>query len=364
MKKSSKILVVALAAALLGGGVAAVKTTKSKSAKGPAAVKVSRSSIVDKALAVGTIEPEVEISIKSKVSGVVKQRFVNPGDFVEAGAPLLEIRPDPTPLELADARRQVELRDIELANLKKELDRQASLQKAGLLSQQNYDTSQRSYDEAALQEQMAKERLALIEKGHVTIADQNIESVVTAPIAGYVLEKKVEVGDPVVALGSYQEGTVLLTMADMKHLLFRGKVDEIDVGRLHEGLPVELKVGALPTAHVEGSLTKISLKAKKEENATSFPVEISLVATGGAVLRAGYSASADIIIQRRDSVLTVPERVVTLAGDSASVQLKLPDGRGAKRAIKTGLSDAINVEILSGLVLGDEVLEKPAKTVQ
>lgn len=364
MKKSAKILLGVLCAALLGGGAAAVKSTKSKSAKGPAAVKVARGCVVDKALAVGTIEPETEISIKSKVSGVVRKRFVNPGDFVQAGAPLLEVKPDPTPLELADARRQVELRGIELANLKKELERQAALQKQGLLPQQQYDRSQRAFDEAALQEQMATERLALIEKGHVTIANQNIESVVTAPIDGYILEKKVEVGDPVVALSSYQEGTVLLTMADMKHLLFRGQVDEIDVGRLHEGLPVELKIGALPDAKVQGQLVKISLKAKKEENATSFPVEIGLTTVGGAVLRAGYSASADIIIQRRDSVLTIPERVITLAGDSASVQLKLADGRAEKRPIKTGLSDAINVEVVSGLALGDEVLEKPVKSVQ
>jgi HlyD family secretion protein len=153
-------------------------------------------------------------------------------------------------------------------------------------------------------------------------------------------------------------------MADMKHLLFRGQVDEIDVGRLHEGLPVEIKIGALPDAKVQGELVKISLKAKKEENATSFPVEIALSTTGSAVLRAGYSASADIIIQRRDSVLTIPERVVTLAGDSSTVQVKLADGRSEKRPIKTGLSDAINVEVISGLALGDEVLEKPVKSVQ
>ena len=364
MRRRTKILLGAVGLLVAAGGTAAVKTTKGNSKKGPPTVDVVRGSVVDKALAVGTIEPEVEISIKSRVSGVVKKRFVNPGDFVQADAPLLEIKPDPTPLELADSRRQVELRELELANLKKELDRQAALQKQGLLSEQQYDAAQRAYDESSLQTQMTKERLALIEKGRVTIANQSIESVVTAPIAGFILEKKVEVGDPVVALSSYQEGTVLLTMADMNHLLFRGKVDEIDVGRLRESMPVELKVGALPSARVQGTLTKISLKAKKEENATSFPVEIRLTSTGDAVLRAGYSASADIIIQRRDSVLTIPERVVTFAGDSASVQVRLPDGRAEKRDIQTGLSDAISVEVKSGLALGDKVLEKPVKTIQ
>jgi len=360
MKRTPKFIVGFLVLAVAAGATAAVQRGRAANKKGPAAVEVVRANLVDKALAVGTIEPEVEISIKSRVSGVVARRFVNVGDFVPAGTPLFEIRPDPAPLELADARRQVELHAIQADNLEKELDRQAQLRDRGLQSQQQYDAAKRSYDEAALQVQMAKERLALMEKGRVRIANQDIESLVTAPIAGSILDKKVEVGDPVVAMSSYQEGTVLLTMADMQNLVFRGKVDEIDVGRLHEGMPVELKIGALPEARVKGTLAKIWLKAKREENATSFPVEIRLTDAGGALLRAGYSANADVIIQRRDSVVAVPERVVTFAGDSTFVQLALPGGKSEKRLVKTGLSDAIQVEVLAGLSPGDRVLEKPA----
>src|SRR5690606_12361502 len=160
--------------------------------------------------------------VKSKVSGVVQRRFADVGDFVRAGDPLLEIRPDPTPLELVEARRQLELRQIDLENLRRELERQRALKERGLLSDQEFDTTRRNFAEAEVQLQIARERLALLEQGKVTIADTRIESVVKSPIDGFILEKMVEIGDPVVPLSSYQEGTVLMTMADMSDLIFRG----------------------------------------------------------------------------------------------------------------------------------------------
>src|SRR3989304_6042690 len=123
---------------------------------------------------------------------------------------------------------------------------------------------------------MARERLGLLEEGKVNVATDRIETVVRSPITGFILEKTVEIGDPVVPLSTYQEGTVLLTMAAMSDLLFRGTVDEIDVGKLKEGMPVSIKIGALPAADVEGRVAKIPLKARKQDNAPVFPGEISL----------------------------------------------------------------------------------------
>src|SRR5690625_4644385 len=191
--------------------------------EGPPVVEVTRGDLVDRALAIGTIEPDVEISVKSKVSGVVQRRFADLGDFVRAGDPLLEIKPDPTPLELVEARRQVELRQIEVDNSQREFRRQQSLLDQGLLSEQDFEATQRRFAEARLQLQMARERLALLEEGRVTMAGGgSVESVVRSPIDGYILEKMVEIGDPVVPLSSYQEGTVLMKMAVMGELVFRG----------------------------------------------------------------------------------------------------------------------------------------------
>ena len=207
----------------------------------------------------------------------------------------------------------------------------------------------------------ARERLQLLQSGR--IRDSNVESMVRAPIGGYILERTVEPGDPVVPLTSYQEGTVLMTMADMGSLVFRGTVDEIDVARLREGMTVQVKIGAMPDATVTGRVARISLKAQKVENATSFPVEITLEETGGQTLRAGLSANAEVIIDERKDVLVIPERLVTFEDGGAWVTVRRSDGTGEKRTIRTGLSDAIQVEVLEGLSEGEQVLEKPVQTI-
>ncbi|MDZ7266801.1 MAG: efflux RND transporter periplasmic adaptor subunit [candidate division KSB1 bacterium] len=327
-------------------------------------VRVTRGSIVDKALAVGTIEPVYEISIKSKITGVVQRIFADVGAYVKVGDPLLEVRPDPTPLELAEAKRNVELAQVELENLKKENIRQESLLQSALISPRDFDEFKRRYQESELKLNIAKEKLALLQSGKVRIGTTQIETIIKSPIAGYVLSKTVEVGDPVTPLTSFQEGTVLMRIADMRQLIFKGTVDEIDVGRLREGMTAEIKIGALPESRIIGHLRLISLKAEKKDNATVFPIEITIAPTNGTTLRAGYSANASIIIQRKDSVLTIPERVVTMRNDSAWVKVALPDNREEERLIQTGLSDAINLEVVAGLKPGDEVFEKPVKKIE
>lgn len=330
---------------------------------GVRSVVVERGTVEAKALAVGTIEPETEITVKSKVSGVVQRAFAQEGEYVERGAPLLEIRPDPTPLELVEARRALEMRQIEAENLRRERDRSRELFERQMTSQQQLDSAERAHREAALQLTTARERLQLLETGRVTSEKGTVESTVRSPITGFVLQRMVEVGDPVVPLSSYQEGTVLMTMADMGRLVFRGTVDEIDVGRLREGMPVTISVGALPGYEVTGVLSRISLKAQPEESATVFPVEIVIEAPEEIRLRAGFSANAEILMEERQHVLVIPERVVTFEGDSAWVEVPGAGQSRQRRAIRTGLSDAIQVEVVSGLEEGDTVLEKPLRTV-
>jgi HlyD family secretion protein len=233
-----------------------------------------------------------------------------------------------------------------------------------LISTREFEDFQQKYDESELRLKLAHERLQLLERGAVDIGGTKIESIVKAPIDGFVLNKTVEVGDPVTPLTSFQEGTVLMKMANMERLLFKGTVDEIDVGRLREGMEAEIKVGARPTDRVIGKLTKISLKAEKKENATVFPIEISIPKASNTVLRAGYSANANIIIQKKDSVLSIPERVVTFRNDSAFVRVSLGPGRDEERLVRTGLSDAITIEITGGLKEGEEVVEKPVKKIE
>ncbi len=363
MKRRGKIIMgTAFGLVVLGGGTV-VARGDSGSETAARNVVVERGTVVAKALAVGTVEPEIEITVKSKVSGVVERAFATEGDFVNAGDPLLEIRPDPTPLELVEARRALELRGIAAANLRKERDRMRALVDRELASRQDLDSAERAFREADLQLTTARDRLELLETGKVTSSGGAVQSVVRSPITGYILQKMVEVGDPVVPLSTYQEGTVLMTMADMNQLVFRGTVDEIDVGRLREGMPVSISVGALPGHIVDGFLSRISLKARTEESATVFPVEIGIEVPAEIQLRAGFSANADILMEERVDVLVIPERVVTFEGDSAWVEVPGAGESRVRRTIRTGLSDAITVEVLDGLEEGDVVLEKPLKTV-
>jgi len=186
---------------------------------------------------------------------------------------------------------------------------------------------------------------------------------IVAPATGTILTLEVHPGDPVVPLTSYQEGTVLITMADMRRLIFKGTVDEVDVGKLFPEQPVRFTVGAIPNAEVSGTLRKISPKARKQDAATLFDVEADLAPPpAGTVLRAGYSTTARIAIARAESVLVVPERVVTYAGTDATVRVPGSDGKPAERRIVAGLSDGMNVEVKEGLAAGDTVLEpEPSK---
>jgi HlyD family secretion protein len=364
MTMKKKIVLSSVAVVVLGGAsFLFFGSNKSSENSSLLKVKVVRGTVVDKALAVGTIEPENEISVKSKVSGVVSRIFVDVGVYVKIGEPLLEVRPDPTPLELADAKRQVQLNQVDLDNLKKQRVRQESLMKSHLISDKEYEDFQKLYEESELRLKIASEKLALMVSGKIKIGETEIESIIKAPISGFVLNRTIEVGDPVTPLTSYQEGTVLMKMANMERLIFKGTVDEIDVGKLKEGMDVEIKVGALPSDTVRGVLRKIWLKAEKKDNSTVFPIEILIPAAKKSVLRAGYSANANIIIQKKTNVLTIPERVITFNNDSGFVKVALGQTIDEKRYIKTGLSDAINIEVVSGLKDSDEVFEKPVKKI-
>ena len=377
MKRTGRIILAVIILLAVGGASAYyVMNNQNGEEEEIPHVVVERGDIVDKALAVGTIEPRVEVSVKSQFSGVAQRLFADVGDYVRAGQPLIEIKPTPTPQELVDAERQIELREIEVRNLESEYNRQKTLHDKQLVATQDFERAERAFNESKLQVQLAKEELELLRKGQVSTSKGTFESTVRAPVSGFIIDKQVEIGDNIVPLTSFQEGTVLMTMANMDDLIFRGTVDEIDVGRLDQGLSAAVKIGALPNANVEAILSKIWLKAEKEENSTVFPVELEIVsateqdlaqpeaAPAEVVLRAGYSANAEIIIEKREEILLIPERVIEFSGDTARVNILLADNSLEERIIQTGLSDAINIEVIDGLDEGTRVREKPPKEIE
>ena len=358
-----KALIVSFIVIVVGSVLFFAIDGSAKKDEGNQTFAVEKGSIIDKALAVGRIEPKKEISIKSKISGIVKKKYVEIGDKVNAGDPLFDIAPDPTPLEFTEATRQVEINQVSYDNAKREFDRTLSLKNKQLISNQEHDRAKAVCDEADLRLKLAKEKLSLIQSGRTNNSDHNVNNIIKSPMTGTVLSILVDEGDPVVPLTSYQAGTDLMTIAEMDNLIFKGNVDEIDVGKLYENMEAEIEIGAIPDEKVNGILKKISPKAHKEDGSTLFEVEIVIENLSERILRAGYSANADVIITKKEDILLIPERLVKIEDSISTVEVQDTSGVITTREISTGLSDGINIEVTEGLEEGELLVERPPREI-
>src|SRR6266851_563455 len=364
MRKLWKTLLVLV---ILAGASAAVYalSRNSKKTDGTKEVEVTTGSIVEKAVAVGQIQPRQKFQVKSKISGIVHRALIQVGDTVKTGDPLFEIAPDPTPLEVTEVDRQVDSADASYRRAQGEYQRAQELSRSGVLPKSDLDQKKEVFELAQVALRKAQQNRDLTRKGRLTVS--GTESIITAPAAGTILTRSVNPGDPIVPLTSYQPGTEMATVADMRDLIFKGTVDEIDVGKLSVGMQTRIKVGALPTDVVTGRVSRIAPQAQQKEGATLFDVEVELDPSQKITLRAGYSANADVIIREKKDVLTVPERLVTFedGGKKATVELAGagPKAQPKKVEIKTGISDGMNIEVVSGLRKGDHVVERPPKEI-
>jgi HlyD family secretion protein len=367
MRKLLKTLIILVVLVAIAGALYALARSNKADKDGLKQVTVESGSITEKALAVGQIQPRQKFSIKSKLSGIVKTCLVNVGDRVRPGDALFEIAPDPTPQELTDVDRQLDAARASYERAQADFARAQELVRQGLLPRSDMDARREVFELAKIAVARAEQGRELTRRGRIAGAGVTMESIVRATAAGTVLTRTVNPGDPITPLTSYQPGTELATIADMSDLIFKGTVDEIDVGKLRVGLPTRIKVGALPTDVVTGSVSRIAPQAQQKEGATLFDVEIELQKTGAIVLRAGYSANADVIIREKKDVVIVPERVVTFedGGKKAFVEIPGADPKQEpkKVEVKLGISDGMNAEVVSGLSKGSKVVERPPKKI-
>jgi HlyD family secretion protein len=367
MRKLLKTLIILVVLVAVAGALYALARSNKGDKDGLKQVAVESGSITEKAIAVGQIQPRQKFSIKSKLSGIVKTCLVNVGDRVRPGDAVFEIAPDPTPQELTDVDRQLDSARASYERAQADFARAQELVRQGLLPKSDMDARREAFELAKIAVARAEQGRELTRRGRIAGAGVTMESIVRAPAAGTVLTRTVNPGDPITPLTSYQPGTELATIADMSDLIFKGTVDEIDVGKLRVGLPTRIKVGALPTDVVTGSVSRIAPQAQQKEGATLFDVEIELQKTGAIVLRAGYSANADVIIREKKDVVIVPERVVTFedGGKKAFVEIPGADPKQEpkKVEVKLGISDGMNAEVVSGLSKGSKVVERPPKKI-
>lgn len=367
MKKFLKLfLFLILFAAIAVGGYIWAKNNKPED-NGFTLVEVTKGDITEKAVAIGQIEPRQKFHIKSKISGIVKRCPAEVGDRINTGDPIIEISPDPTPDELLEAEHMVKTAQISFDRAQRDWEQSRELTREGIESLNNRDVQKEAYERAKIELSRAKDRLQLIQEGRVSGRGKNMETIVRAPAEGILLQRLVNPGDPVVPLTSYQAGTELATLADMNDLIFKGTVDEIDVGKLSEGMPVRIKIGALPDQSITGKLSRIAPQAVEKDNAKLFEVEIEIDSFEGVLLRAGYSANADIVIREKKDVLLIPERLVIFEDDGAKTFVEIPgdtnDAEPKKVPVEVGLSDGLNIELKSGLKEGAQLVQRPPREI-
>jgi HlyD family secretion protein len=367
MKRLIKILFGFLLVGVLVVGAYSWMQGREPATGGIELIPVTRGSIVEKAVAVGQIEPRLKFSVKSKLPGIVSRTMVEVGDLVEAGDPLFEIAPDPTPSELVESERRVEAAQSAFNRAAADWRRSSQLSEQGILSSDELDAKRESFELCKIELGSAEDSLQLTREGRIDGGGETMESIIRAPARGIVLQRLVDPGDPVVPLTSYQDGTELATVADMSDLIFKGTVDEIDVGKLSVDVLARLKIGALPGQEVTGKLNRIAPQATEEDGARLFEVEIELDPVSDVVLRAGYSANADLVIREKTDILMIPERLVLFEDDGAKTFVEIPgetaEAEPVKVEIETGLSDGLNMEVVSGLEEDGQVVQRPPRDV-
>jgi HlyD family secretion protein len=310
--------------------------------------------IEDKTVASGSIVPRREIAIKPRVSGILERVNVEPGQFVKKGDVIAKIKIVPNVVNLNSAESRVTSAEINLKNAEREFLRLKKLYEQQLLSVGEVNRAELEFELASQEFKASKDNLQLVKEGAVT-GSGKISNVVTSTVQGMVTEVPVKEGGSVIESNTFNEGTTIASVADMGDLMFQGRVDESEVGKLKVGMPVSISIGALENQHFEGKLEYIAPKGMDREGTIEFEVRASLSLKPDSFIRANYSANADIILDRRDQVLALRESLVQFDKGKPFVEIETGPQIFTKRPVRLGLSDGVNVEVLEGLTPKDKV---------
>jgi HlyD family secretion protein len=311
--------------------------------------------IVKKTVATGSVMPRKEIEIKSQVSGIVEELYVEAGIKVKKGDLLAKVKIIPNMINLSEAESRVNRSNISLDDAQQAYDREKQLFDQKVVSAAEFQPYQVALKSAKESLDAAEDNLQLIREGITKKAGKATNTLIRSTIEGMVLTVPVEVGNSVIESNTFNAGTTIATVADMGEMIFKGKVDESEVGKLHEGMELILSVGAIDSEKFKAKLEHISPKGIEENGAIQFEIKAAVSLKSANFIRAGYSANADIVLEHRDSVMAIPESLLLFKGDTAYVEVETGPQTYTKRFLKTGLSDGINIEVISGLTKKDKI---------
>ena len=310
-------------------------------------------SIERKTVVTGKVIPEDEVEIKPQIQGIIETLFVEEGDLVNTGDLLARIKVVPNEQNLNSAQGRLANSKIVLKNSKIDFDRSKDLFSKGIISKQEFENSELRYSQSKQDVSNATSDLQIIRSGSAGAASANTN--IRATVPGTILEIPVEEGFQVIASNSFNAGTTIATIADLNKMIFEGKVDEAEVGKLKVGMPLEVNLGAIEDQSLEAKLKFIAPKGNEEQGAVQFIIEADLFLNDSIFIRAGYSANASLVLQRKDSIMAIPESLLQFDRETEKpyVEVSVGEQKFERRDVEIGISDGVNVEILSGLTKED-----------
>lgn len=352
-----RILPIFIALSILGTFAWTLAFLYRKSKEAPIVYKTASPElrdIVHKTVAAGAIVPRREVSIKPRVSGIVQRLAVEPGQFIKAGDLIAEIKIVPNVVNLNTAEARLASANISLQNRKREHARLRALFEQQLLAEADLNRSDLELRLAEQEVSAASNNLQLIKEGAIR-GSGKISNLVLSTVEGMVIEVPVKEGASVIETNNFNEGTTIASVADMQDMIFQGFVDESEVGKLQVDTPVSITIGALAGKKFKARLEYIAPKGTNREGTIEFEVRAALELPPGSFVRANYSANADIILDRRERVLAINERVLQFEGGKPFVEVQNGAQSYDKRFLELGLSDGVAVEIVKGLSPEDVV---------
>ena len=308
-------------------------------------------------VASGTIVPRKEVEIKPQVPGILDEIYVEPGDVVQEGKVLAKIRIVPNLVSLNEAENRLNKARIKYTDAKQELARQEKLYKNKLISQSEFTRYQVDFRTAQADLEAAQNNLNLVKEGVAKQEATENNTLIESTVDGMILEVPVKEGQTVIETNAFNAGTTIAVIADMSELIFEGNIDESEVGKLQEGMELNLTIGALEEHIFKAQLEYIAPKGKQEQDgAVQFQIRAAVEPKEGVLIRAGYSANGKIVLAKREQVLTVQEDLILYDDQQQPyVEIEVGEQQFEKRVVELGLSDGINIEILSGITGNEKI---------
>ena len=319
----------------------------------PKVTDISKTTVIT-----GSIEPRDEVEVKPQISGIITEIYKEAGEMVKSGEVIAKVKVIPDMGQLSSAESRVRLAEINLKQAKVNFDREKQLYDKQLVSAEEYDNVRQALDQAREEKTAAIDALEVVRDGVSRSNASASSTLIRSTISGLILDVPVKVGNSVILSNTFNDGTTIATVADMSDLIFKGNIDETEVGQLVTGMPMRITIGALQNLKFEARLEYISPKATDNNGANQFEIKAAVTVPQGNAIRSGYSANAEIELASAKGVLTVPESAIEFSGNDTYVYVIKGSGDDKtyeRRKVATGLSDGINIEIKSGLKKSEKV---------